>query len=48
MLLLVFGTVMGQDETADAAEGAAVEGKSGEGGDEEAWQYVEFLKTDVK
>ena len=57
VLLLVFGAVQGQDEAAAAAEGEvaeasegaeAAEGKSAEGGDEEAWQYVEFLKTDVK
>ena len=60
MLLLVFGAAVGQDEAAAAAEGEvadvaeasegaeSAEGKSGEGVDEEAWQYVEFLKTDVK
>ena len=50
MLLLVFVAVHGQDEAAAGAEeeaAEAAEGKSAEG-DEEAWQYVEFLKTDVK
>jgi len=56
VLLLVFVGVYGQDETAagaeseaaggEAAEGA--EGKSAEEGDEEAWNYVEFLKSEVK
>merc|ERR1712128_70860 len=49
VLLLVFVAVHGQDEAAAGAEGEAAEaaeGKSAEG-DEEAWQYVEFLKTDV-
>jgi len=55
VLLLVFVGVYGQDETAagaeseaaggEAAEGA--EGKSAEEGDEEAWNYVEFLKSEV-
>jgi len=45
-LLLVFVAVNCQDEAAAGAEGEAAEGKSAEG-DEEAWTYVEFLKTDV-
>ena len=47
MLLLVFVAVHGQDEAAAGDEEEAAEGKSAEG-DEEAWQYVAFLKTDVK
>merc|ERR1712128_256744 len=49
VLLLVFVAVHGQDEAAAGAEGdvrEAAEAKSAEG-DEEAWQYVEFLKADV-
>ena len=34
-------------DVADAA-GDAAEGKSGGEGDEEAWQYVEFLKSEIK
>merc|ERR1711915_531812 len=33
-------------DAADAA-GDAAEGKSGGEGDEEAWQYVEFLKSEI-
>jgi len=55
VLLLVLAVAQAQDEPEAAADGdaavgdaaAAAEGKSGEDGDEEAWQYVEFLKADV-
>ena len=60
MLLLVLAVAQAQDDApaeGDAAEGdaaggdaAGAEGKSAEDGDgdEEAWQYVEFLKGEVK
>jgi len=56
VLLLVLAVAQAQDEPEAAADGdaaaagddaAADEGKSGGEGDEEAWQYVEFLKADV-
>lgn len=56
VLLLVLAVAQAQDEPEAAADGdaaaagddaAAAEGKSGGEGDEEAWQYVEFLKADV-
>jgi hypothetical protein len=47
-MLLVFAPVFGQNDAGggggEVAEGAQEDGA----GDEEAWQYVEFLKTDVK
>ena len=48
--LLLVVAANGQDETdADGdAEAGEAAGKSEEGGEEEAWQYVEFLKADVK
>ncbi len=47
---MLFGAVVAQDEA--AADGG--EGEGGEGGEEkgeeceEAWEYVEFLKNNVK
>jgi len=46
-LLLVFGAVHGQDDAAAETNGADAEGRTTESGDEEAWQYVEFLKANV-
>ena len=47
-MLLVFGTVFGQED-AGGGKGEVSEGaQEAGGGDEEAWQYVEFLKTDLK
>ena len=46
--MLVFGTVWGKDD-AGGGDGQVDEvAKEAGGGDKEAWQYVEFLKTDVK
>jgi len=49
VLLLVFATVHGQDEASsdEEQETEVVAGKSADDGDEEAWQYVEFLKTEI-
>jgi len=49
VVMLLFVAANGQDETASDGESEAGEaaGTSEEEGEEEAWQYVEFLKTDV-
>ena len=47
-MLLVFGAVHGQDDAAAETNGVDAEGRTTESGDEEAWQYVEFLKANVK
>eukprot|EP00092_Neocalanus_flemingeri_P032486 GFUD01035332.1.p1 GENE.GFUD01035332.1~~GFUD01035332.1.p1 ORF type:complete len:621 (-),score=246.52 GFUD01035332.1:464-2326(-) len=41
------GEVAGAEGEVAGAEGEAAEGKSAEDGDEEAWTYVEFLKSEV-
>merc|ERR1711915_448701 len=50
VIVLLALSVRAQDapggDSADAA-GDAAEGKSGGEGDEEAWQYVEFLKSEI-
>ena len=50
VLLLIVGAVKGQDDPATVAEEGveAAQGEAADEGDEEAWQYVEFLKADVK
>jgi hypothetical protein len=50
VLLLIVGAVKGQDDAATVAEEGveADQGEASDEGDEEAWQYVEFLKADVK
>ena len=47
-MLLVFGAVHGQDDAAADTNGVDAEGRTTESGDEEAWQYVEFLKANLK
>ena len=47
-MLSVFGAVHGQDNAAAETNGVDAEGRTTVSGDEESWQYVEFLKANVK
>merc|ERR1712123_96591 len=47
VLLLVLAVAQAQDDAPAEGDAAGAEGKSAEDGDEEAWQYVEFLKGEV-
>jgi hypothetical protein len=46
-LLLLLGLVLAQDEPAPAEEGAE-DGKEKKEECEEAWEYLEFLKAEIK
>ena len=48
VLLLLSVGVQGQDDGSSPADGGSGESEDSAGGDDEAWQYVEFLKTEVK
>lgn len=53
LLLLGLVVVQGQDDPAAGGDGAAPDagedgGAGGDEGPDEAWEYVEFLKTEVK
>jgi len=47
VLLLLSVGVQGQDDGSSPADGGSGESEDSAGGDDEAWQYVEFLKTEV-
>jgi len=47
VLLLLSVGVQGQADGSSQAEGGSGDSEDSAGGDDEAWQYVEFLKTEV-
>merc|ERR1712168_1671179 len=47
VLLLLSVGVQGQDDGSSPADGGSGESEDSAGGDDEAWQYAEFLKTEV-